>query len=71
MKIVIARFDDWHGIYVDGKLKYENHSIPYFEIFNAIGMEFEEVDIDMADLDWGRYPETEEELRKVMETIDD
>jgi hypothetical protein len=71
MEIVIANFDDWKGIYVDGELLYENHDIPYKEIFYAIEMEFEDLEVDMMELDIGRLPDTLKELRELMERTDE
>lgn len=71
MRVVIANYDDWQGIYVDGELKYENHTIPYFEILHAVGVEFKDLEVDMYKLNWGRLPDTEEELREKLEKIND
>ena len=66
MEVVVANFDDWQGIYVDGKLKYENHSLHYRDILEAIGQDFENLQVDMMELDLGRLPETVEELKRLI-----
>ncbi len=67
MDIVIATFDDWHGIYVDGKLEYENHSLQHRDVLEALKIEYTSIEVPMDELDMGHLPETVEELRKLME----
>lgn len=67
MRVVIANFDDWKGIYVDGELKFENHNINFRDFLQTLKIDAEIIEVDMEELDWGRYPETEEELRKAIE----
>jgi hypothetical protein len=56
IKVVSA--DDWTGLYIDGKLKLENHNLHWDEILDAIGVDYES---DVIDEDWmeanGRLPE--------------
>ena len=55
--------DDWKGLYVNGKLAYEGHSITPKEILDAIGIESEWVAVDP---DWlesrGSLPENLSEV---------
>lgn len=55
--ITFVEGDDWRGIYVDGKLYHEGHSIPRSTIAELIG-----ADMIYADLDWlseqGRLPQS-------------
>lgn len=63
MKIVLAVADDWQGLYVDGNLKIENHSIKFEDLMVVmVGMgqpvtEFRTIDVNA---DWlegmGRLP---------------
>ena len=43
MKIVLAIADDWSGIYVDGTLKYEGHSLSPTNVMDSIGVPHEAV----------------------------
>jgi len=38
---IIGNGDDWEGIYIDGKLKYQNHSINWWDLLKVLGIEFE------------------------------
>ena len=42
IQVSIANGDDWVGVYVDGRLEYEGHSIPDFEWLNIIKKHFHE-----------------------------
>lgn len=48
-KITFVSGDDWKGLYVDGKLVYENHSIPNYIVLDKLGIDYDEIE---ADLDW-------------------
>lgn len=37
MKIIFVCADDWEGIYVDGELKAEGHSLTKHDILTAVG----------------------------------
>jgi hypothetical protein len=67
MEVIIANFDDWQGIYVDGELKSEGHSLYYRDVLDAIKLEYKLIEVDMLELDLGRYPETLEELKELVE----
>jgi hypothetical protein len=44
-RITIVRNDegDWVGVYIDGELKYENHSIRNEELLDIIGIEYDSI----------------------------
>lgn len=52
-KVVVLNGDDWSGVYVDGKLVYENHGIPLRELAKHAGVEV--VDVDGGDEAWEPY----------------
>lgn len=63
MKIVLAVAADWQGLYVDGNLKIENHSIKFADLMVVmVGMgepvtEFTTIDVNADWLDgMGRLP---------------
>ena len=66
IKVVIADFDDWQGIYINGKLAYENHSLYYKDVLKALNQPYKQIQVDMMELDIGRLPETVEELEKLV-----
>jgi hypothetical protein len=47
---------DWAGMYIDGKLVTEGHSLPYNEVLNFLDIKYEERWIDMEK---SRLPENE------------
>ena len=63
-KIVIVNGDDWKGIYIDGQLKYEGHSIRPMDIFNVLDIDFKEFE---CDLEWleeqGNLPKNLNEVK--------
>jgi hypothetical protein len=56
---------DWEGIYVDGKLVFENHSITAHEALEHAGVKYKFVE---ADGDWlaerGHLPEKLKDVKK-------
>ena len=44
IKFVFA--DDWTGLYVDGKLKYQNHSIDERKLLELLGIEFSSIYVE-------------------------
>jgi len=52
-EVVVLSGDDWSGLYVDGKLVYENHSIPLHELAKAIG--FKLVHVEGEEEAWAAY----------------
>lgn len=61
----IIGYDDWHALYKDGKLEFQSHSVPIFEIVRAAGgnpVTIEEIDVDEAGIyaffeNVGHFPE--------------
>ena len=60
MKIQLLKTDDWMGVYVDGELKHEGHSIADDSLLKLAGVETE-VKWVMDETPWdewgGRCPE--------------
>ena len=61
--VTYARGDDWEGLYIDGKLVLEDHSIDVRDILEAVGFKIKTV---WVDLDWlaetGSLPGNEDNL---------
>ena len=56
-KIVIVSGDDWKGIYIDGQLKFEGHSIRPMDLLGVLAIGYEEFECDIAWLeDRGNVP---------------
>lgn len=47
-KIVFVTADDWEGLYVDGKLRFENHSIRPYNIAQVL----EDCEVISCDEEW-------------------
>ena len=45
-KITIAYADDWEGIYIDGVLAYENHSISLSDIQSFVDLGIDSIPVD-------------------------
>ena len=45
-KITFVNVDDWVGVYLDGKLEYENHSIDADDCLTLLGIECESLWVD-------------------------
>jgi len=59
---------DWEGVYVDGILKFEGHSIQWWQMLKALGIEYTTFDADDEWLlDRGRLPEKLTEVKKETE----
>ena len=62
MTIAIVQFEDWEGVYLDGKMFDQNHSIDYTNLLeNLIGQKISNVIIyNIEDEEWiennGRLP---------------
>lgn len=48
MKITVVGSPDgdWEGVYVDGRLKFEGHSITWWQMLDALGIEYDSFDAD-------------------------
>lgn len=64
MRVTIAtNYDDWEGIYVDGKLKYQTHRITAQDVLEVLGVDFTEAEVDNEWLaSGGCLPKHEAEL---------
>lgn len=63
MKIDYVYADDWCGLYVDGKLEYEGHSLDPYHVFVALKLPFNEFAVNEDWLcDEGRLPENLEDV---------
>ena len=60
--IVHDNSGDWVGIYVDGKLVREDHSIQEEDVLDAIGIPNKSVWVDMED---SRLPENLDEIKDI------
>lgn len=65
-EVTIANFDDWQGIYIDGKLIYENHDLSYKDVLNALKYSYETLEVPMDDLDLGHLPKNLFELEELL-----
>jgi hypothetical protein len=46
MKIrLVTNYDDWEGLYVDGKLVEERHTIRLCDLAKAVGLDYEEDEV--------------------------
>lgn len=56
---IVTNEDDWEGLYVDGRLVHEGHSIPRSVLLDALGVSVETVVVQVD----GTLPDTLEEAR--------
>lgn len=62
MKIDFVYGDaDWSGMYIDGKLVYENHTMDYETVLEVLGIEYTDTYIDIN----GQLPEKFEDVKIV------
>lgn len=55
--VFVTNNDDWEGMFVDGKLEYQNHSLHYEKILRILGIEFSFVEVNEEWLsERGRLP---------------
>jgi hypothetical protein len=63
--ITLVNGDDWRGIYVDGELRWEGHSLDGRNVLDVLGIDYREVS---ADLGWleerGNLPFLESDVEK-------
>lgn len=67
MEIAVAKGDDWKGVYIDGELVYQNHSIDWDKVFKKIvGSKVESFDSKYVDFNWlmnrGTLPDSIDEV---------
>jgi hypothetical protein len=57
-EVVIVNGDDWKGVYIDGKLRYEGHNIRPEELLKLLGINCRDFECDLNWLeDLGNLPE--------------
>lgn len=70
-KVTLVKADDWAGIYVDGSLRYQGHSIPDFVVLESLDVEYTNLYIEDPEPFFyeaaGHLPPTEEELTRIIE----
>jgi hypothetical protein len=63
-KINVVSADDWYGLYIDGKLVTENHSLRWSDVLQALGIKY---NWDAVDEEWmeehGRLPENFKDVK--------
>ena len=63
-EVVIVNGDDWKGVYIDGKLRYESHSIRPEELLRLLGINCRDFE---CDLNWleeeGNLPENLDDVK--------
>lgn len=63
-RVVYADGDDWAGLYVNGELRAENHSLRVSDVLEALGIEYERIECDQSWLEErGRLPERVEDVK--------
>ena len=67
-KITIVDGDCWEGLYINGKLIIENHSLSIYDILEEIGVKYKHV---LVDDEWlgkrGNLPEKLSEVKEYKE----
>ena len=68
-KLIVMRGDDWEGVYYNGKLLYQGHSIRWDELLWKLGYTVESNDIkeDHWEILGWALPENIEDVKKVIE----
>lgn len=69
-KILIVKMDTWEGLYIDGKLVKQEHSITKEELLKALGVSFSETYIEDPNEQVSSFPGTEEELFNLINEFD-
>lgn len=62
IKLVRDSSGDWIGIYIDGKLVDEGHSLPEERMLDALSVEYTSEELDMEANDLGRLPKRYEDI---------
>jgi len=42
--VLVTNYDDWEGLYIDGKLVLEGHRVRRDEMFTMLGIDYTEVE---------------------------
>ncbi len=59
IQIVQSEQGDWEGIYIDGQLEFETHTLTAYDILYALGIQYEKIYCDLEEI--GRCPDTFDE----------
>lgn len=63
-KYTLVNGDDWQGLYKDGQIVAQNHSLSAYEILELVGVEFKS---EWVNLDWleniGHLPHNLDEVK--------
>ena len=53
-KVVLVLGDDWNGLYIDGKLEIENHSLSAYQALQTLSLNSHDFQLDqiVADEEW-------------------
>ena len=46
--VLVTNYDDWEGLYINGKLVLEGHQIRKDEMFVILGIDYAEVEADVS-----------------------
>ena len=69
-KLILMRGDDWEGIYYEGKLLYQGHSINWYDVLKKLGyatkLKYIESEEDWKELGWS-LPENIEDVQKILD----
>lgn len=68
-KLIIMRGDDWEGVYYNGKLLYQGHSIRWDDVLKQLGYNTVSNYIEeehWEQLGWA-FPENIEDVQKIIE----
>lgn len=63
VRLVKDIYGDWVGIYVNGELKNENHSLDESQVLQALGLSFDELSLPLEEMGLYQLPETWKELQ--------
>ena len=66
VKLLFADEGDWVGLYVDGKLVDQGHTLSANQILDAVKIEHEEVGMEFAANGWRSCPPTYAEVEAAM-----
>lgn len=66
LQIVQTIDRDWEGVYLDGKLVYENHRLDPFSLLKILEIKYEikSIDTDFETISGGFFPKNIEEFKK-------
>jgi hypothetical protein len=67
INVVSSVSGDWYGLYINGKLVHEGHSISYKDVFEALNLKYEYEELDFEN----RLPETyQENFKQVSQYVE-